>query len=148
LSDYFNVDVVNNENHPLTESGTYVIPSDTDQAGYVEFAESLPIDDDCEIFGMHSNAAITSDINATNALLSVALSLQPRSVAAGAKTKDEVLNDLAKSILDQLPQAFDNEDAAKKHPIKYEESMNTVLSQELLRYNNLIRAIRSSLLNI
>jgi len=27
----------------LTESGTYVIPSDTDQKGYVEFAESLPI---------------------------------------------------------------------------------------------------------
>lgn len=100
MSDYFNPEVVNSENHPLTESGTYVIPSDTDQAGYVEFAESLPIDDDCEIFGMHSNAAITSDINATNALLSVALSLQPRSIAAGAKTKDEVLTDLAKSILD------------------------------------------------
>lgn len=100
LSDYFNVDVVNNENHPLTESGRYVVPSDTDQAGYVEFAESLPIDDDCEIFGMHANAAITSDINATNNLLSVALSLQPRSAAAGGKSKDEILIDLAKSILD------------------------------------------------
>lgn len=79
------------------------MPSDTDQAGYIEFAESLPIDDDCEIFGMHANAAITSDINATNNILSVALSLQARSAGGGGKSKDEVLIDLAKGILDTLP---------------------------------------------
>jgi dynein heavy chain len=53
---------------------------------------------------MHANAAITSDINATNALLSVALSLQPRVTSGGGKSRDETLIDLAKGILNELPQ--------------------------------------------
>jgi hypothetical protein len=30
--------------------------------------------------------------------------------------------------LGRIPPNFDTEDAAKKHPIKYEESLNTVLA--------------------
>jgi dynein heavy chain len=40
------------------------------------------------------------------------------------------------------------EACAKKHPIKYEDSMNTVLQQELLRYNKLINVVRTSLVNV
>ena len=40
------------------------------------------------------------------------------------------------------------EACAKKHPIKYEDSMNTVLQQELLRYNKLITVVRTSLVNV
>jgi len=58
---------------------------------------------------MHANAAITSDINATNALLSVALSLQPRITSGGGKSRDDTLIDLAKGILNELPQEFNNE---------------------------------------
>jgi dynein heavy chain len=43
---------------------------------------------------------------------------------------------------------FDTEDAARKHPIKYEESLNTVLQQELLRFNRLIQIVRTSLINL
>lgn len=38
--------------------------------------------------------------------------------------------------------------ASKKHPIKFEDSMNTVLQQELLRYNNLTNIVRESLINV
>ena len=36
----------------------------------------------------------------------------------------------------------------KKYPIKYEESMNTVVAQELTRYNRLLSTIHSSLSDI
>ena len=35
----------------------------------------------------------------------------------------------------QLPKEFDLEQALKKFPVSYEESMNTVLMQEMDRYN-------------
>lgn len=78
MKDYFNAEVVNIDNHYLTPSGSYVVPTDMDRKGYIEFTEELPITDSTEIFGLHENAEITSNINETNALLSVALSLQPR----------------------------------------------------------------------
>lgn len=40
------------------------------------------------------------------------------------------------------------ENAEKKHPISREESMNTVLLQEILRFNRLLTIVRSSLVNI
>lgn len=50
--------------------------------------------------------------------------------------------------MSKIPNNFDTEDAAKKHPIKYEESLNTVLAQELLRFNALTSAVRGSLINV
>jgi len=50
--------------------------------------------------------------------------------------------------LSKLPKNFDVDEAAKKHPIMYNESMNTVLQQELLRFNKLLTEVRSSLVNI
>jgi len=77
---------------------------------------------------MHENAEITSNINETNKLLATALSLQPRVASSGGKTQEEELMDLSKAILAQMPGTFDQEEATKKHPIRYEESMNTVLA--------------------
>lgn len=52
---------------------------------------------------------------------------------------------MANSILADIPDAFDSRAAEKKYPIMYNESMNTVLTQELDRYNGLIKCIKRSL---
>ena len=44
-----------------------------------------------------------------------------------------------------MPKPFDIEEVAKAHPVKYNESMNTVLQQELIRYNRMIITITKSL---
>jgi len=97
LSDYYCVEMVKYQNHKLSESGVYYVPSDGEgKADYIEFIKNeLPLNDIPEIFGMHDNAEITSAINNTNAMLSTALSLQPRKTGGDGKSADSVLQELA-----------------------------------------------------
>ena len=56
-------------------------------------------------------------------------------------SKEMALERICKEILSKLPSKFDIEAAQEKYPIVREQSMNTVLVQELVRYNNLNRVI-------
>lgn len=47
----------------------------------------------------------------------------------------EVVEELAQDILSKLPSDFNLEEVMKLYPVVYEESMNTVLRQELIRFN-------------
>ena len=57
----------------------------------------------------------------------------------------QVVEDTCKSILERVPSTVTLEPIMKKYPVKYEESMNTVLVQELIRYNKLLTVINSTL---
>jgi dynein heavy chain, axonemal len=48
-------------------------------------------------------------------------------------------------IAARLPAPFDLEKAQARFPVSYQESMNNVLCQEMLRYNRLTAVIRTSL---
>ena len=56
-----------------------------------------------------------------------------------------MVEETSKSILEKVPGPIDLDPISKKYPVKYEESMNTVLVQELIRYNRLLRVIRRTL---
>ncbi len=55
---------------------------------------------------------------------------------------------MAGEILAKLPPNFDLEYIAGKYPVTWAESMNTVLCQELERFNRLTSVIRESLTNV
>lgn len=149
LRDFYNPAMISEENHKLCESGKYFVPSDGSRTEYIDFInDNIPINDITEIFGMHDNAEITAAINSTNELLDTALTLQPRAAGVAGKSQDDIQNELAIEILKKLPKDFDQEDAARRHPIMYEDSMNTVLQQEILRFQRLLTLVRSSLINI
>ena len=65
--------------------------------------------------------------------------------AAAASARDELLDRLAEGILTKLPPDFDLEEAEAQFPGAYLESMNTVLVQELIRFNRLTAIVRKSL---
>ena len=64
------------------------------------------------------------------------------------KSMETVLGGLVKNILQDFPKEYPIDDIIKMFPVEYTESMNTVLTQELTRFNKLISIIRSSLNDI
>ena len=115
---------------------------------FLEYVESLPAVAQPEVFGLHSNATITRDQNDTTALFESVLLTQRSSGGgggSGGKSKDETINDVATDILSKLHADYDLEKISAKYPVDWAESMNTVLTQELERYNRLLGVIRSSL---
>src|SRR5262249_41245154 len=67
---------------------------------------------------------------------------------AVARTRDEAITDVANDILAKLPPDFDLEGVELRYPNDPRESMNTVLIQELARYNRLLGVVRSSLKDV
>ena len=66
------------------------------------------------------------------------LSVQPRVNTGGGKSRDEIIEELCVFVEARTPQPWLIEDIYKLYPTLYEESMNTVLIQELIRYNRLL----------
>jgi dynein heavy chain len=106
------------------------------------------MNDSTEVFGLHSNAEISSAIIETNTICENVLMLLPRDIGGSGVSTESLIKEKIKEILVKLPKPFDTDAAAKKHPVKYEESMNTVLQQELFRFNKLLRTVHSSLINV
>ena len=57
----------------------------------------------------------------------------------------QVMEETGHSILDRVPQPIPVGVVMEKHPVRYEESMNTVLIQEVIRYNRLLATVRQTL---
>lgn len=114
---------------------------------YINYIQSLPLNPNPEAFGLHDNAEITNSQNETRLLLEIMLSVQPRSTSGTGKSRDEIIEEIALFVEARTPQPWLIEDIYKIYPTLYEESMNTVLIQELIRYNRLLDIMISSLKN-
>ncbi|NXU08026.1 DYH3 protein, partial [Pardalotus punctatus] len=147
LSLVYNKDI-EQEKYMLSAGGDYYIPPHGPYESYVEYIRSLPITTHPEVFGLHENADITKDNQETNQLFHAVLLTLPREAGGAGKSPQEVVEELAQDILSKLPSSFDMEEVMKAYPVLYEESMNTVLRQELVRFNRLTEVVRSSLINI
>lgn len=147
LSDFYNEQVEGDLS--LSPSGLYVIPRTGSYGAYLKYMATLPLTENPEVFGLHENATVTRSLQMTQQTLDTLLLSQPRDSGSGGGpagiSSDTVIFNTAADILDKIPQLFDVEEAQRKHPIMYNESMNTVLVQELGRVNVLLTEIMNSL---
>jgi dynein heavy chain, axonemal len=138
------------DNYKLSASGIYIAPQKGTFESYISYIKALPLIQNPEVFGLHENADIAKDLNETNLLISsIILTQGGGSGGTGSsKNQDEITAEIASGILSQLIPDYDIENVKKAYPVKYEESMNTVLIQELVRYNRLLIIVRQSLQNV
>jgi dynein heavy chain, axonemal len=150
LRDYFTARVLDDD-YKFTPSGTYYSPTvdeDSPHKGVMEYIEGLPLNAQPEVFGMHSNANITCELNETDEALDVLVSLQPRTSGGGGLSREDIIADRAKDIQKKMPALYDIEAIQMKYPVLYNESMNTVLAQECIRYNKLLAAIKKAVADV
>ena len=151
------------DDHPITASGSYVMPPDGNYQSYLTFIQTLPLTTKPEVFGLHQNASITKDQKATRMLLASVLITEASRGGGGddddddagdaedkveKKSQLDLTFDIAETQLQKIPPPFDMEYAKLKYPVKWDNSMNTVLGQELERFNTLSSVITQSLQDI
>ncbi|CAN0297737.1 unnamed protein product, partial [Ectocarpus sp. 8 AP-2014] len=124
----------------LSASGDYVMPPDGPRKAYLEYIESLPLSAAPEVFGLHDNASITRAQSDTAQLLKSVLLTESSGGGSGGADKEITISNVAADILSKVPVEFDMEAAQIRYPVRWDESMNTVLCQELQRFNNLTGA--------
>ena len=133
----------------LDSRGLYLVPGlAADVNEYRAMIADMPATDDSELFGFHQNVTITLARKEASQMLSTLLTLQPNTGGSGGQTRDEKISRLAGDMLDSLPPQFNIAAAQKKFPVSYSESMNTVLVQELIRFNKLTARVKQSLADI
>ena len=147
LDDFYTNGIFDDE-YRFSASGSYYAPPAGTLEEFKDYTRSLPLNEGPEVFGLHDNANISCAISETNSILDTALSLQPRKASGEGKGWGEILEDLCHDIAGRVPSEFDIERALILFPVRYEESMNTVLTQEIMRFNTLVHQITSSLKDI
>jgi len=127
----------------------YVVPPEADYKSYPEYAQSLPLVQTPMVFGMDDNADISKDNKEVGELFdSILLTQSQDSGGGGGASKESIIDQIAGDILERLPPDYNIDEVMLKYPTLYEESMNTVLVQEMIRYNRLTMVVRPSLVNV
>ena len=129
----------------FSPSGLYMSLPVGDHAAYLSAISQMSLTTQPEVFGMHENADMVCAQEETSVMMRTILGLLPRTTSSASRSREELIGDAATSILARLPPVFDLHAIGKKYPTLYEESMNTVLLQETIRYNALLSVLHSSL---
>lgn len=136
------------DGYKYSESGIYVSPPATEQADYLTYIKQLPLNPSPEAFGLHDNAEITTAQNEIRNLLESILAIQPRATTGKGRSREEIITDIATGIEKRTPAQFDLEKIKKQYPTDYKESMNTVLVQEVIKYNILLQVMKTTLADV
>jgi dynein heavy chain len=140
------------EGFALSEDGIWTVPSladieslDTMRA----FIDTMPLDASPTVFGLHENANVTFQKNTTDYMINTVLSLQSASAGAAGKSPDEQADEIAADLEERMPAIIDVDTA---HPTTFAKmadgsinALSNCLSQEIEKFNRLLKFLKSSL---
>lgn len=149
LDNFVNPGVVNDPNYTFCDIGPqYGLPRRCEYQDYLKHIETVPVNPPPEVFGLHMNAGITRDYTTSMELTAALVLVEGGGSGGEGGNTETILIQMAAEILSKLPGTFDLETAQKIYPVDYNESMNTVLIQEMERFNKLLCEIKTSLLDL
>ena len=146
LLTFYNQEILENSDGKITPVPGYSIPIEAELEEIPGIITGFPQVQSPETFGLHSNAELSKSRREAYDLCSRLLALQPRAVNVSFSEQRKTIFSLSDMILSKIRDPFDIESVRKQYPLTYYDSMNTVLIQELGRYNNLIVLIKKSLI--
>lgn len=146
LTDYVNENVVNDLHYKFSDDNIYALPRKLEHKEVVRYIEeNIPSLPSPEVYGLHSNAGIIRDLQISNLLMdSMILTLGRVTTMSEVDKTEIILLQTIDNIHNSLPNDFDIDTVKKTYPINYNESMNTVLVQEIERFQKLLNEIRNT----
>ena len=130
----------------------YYIPKVANVESYKDYLNSLDINDDPAVFGMHKNANMSYQAQETEKLLKTVMEITAGVVKGGGVGGDEAVLKYCETLLapeEGVPNPIKTLDIRDELLIedsrKLKPSLTVVLFQEIDRFNNLINIIQDSL---
>jgi dynein heavy chain len=150
VRNFFEEGAINDEKFLLAPPIDYIrVPDDGPMKVYTEFIKGLPVLDDPQSFGQHSNADISAQINDANILLDTLSGLQPATTGGGSGggSGDDRIFKMVGDMEENLPELIDYEQVRK---IKSDDpsALHVFLLQEIQRYNQQLIQMAANLRDV
>lgn len=146
LEDFYNDTVIHEDVYMINQLPEYKIEYYETVEEYINQFTSLPESQNPEVLGLHKNALIRKQMEESSSLLIALSGLDKNeSSQSSGSSKVNILYSIFENVNKKLVRSFNIEDAKKKYPIKYEDCMNSILIQEIMRYNSLLNLVFKSI---
>ena len=148
LGRYYCTDILT-DGYFFSRGSTYYAPPAEDLQKMIGYLNSLPFDDDHDVFGMHANAEITTRRRVSEQLVST-LQSTVGGASMGGSSNESVLQ-LVHDLLERMPLLHDistmheslKGDPDEENPIL--DPLTVVLKQEVERFRRLLKILVESL---
>ncbi|OMJ81043.1 hypothetical protein SteCoe_18549 [Stentor coeruleus] len=153
LDKYFTPELMS-PNYTFSTSSIYRPPEGQSLDDIKEYIKGLPLEDDPELFGLHSNANITFNKKTVYEFREAICLIHPKISGGGSgKSSDDIVNEMAKDIEERLPKPMNVEkeqhpDTFSKNEIGAINSLGVFVGQEIYRFNKLLVAMKNSLVQL
>ena len=128
----------------------YKVPQGADIEVYRKYIETLPLVDNPELFGLHSNADLVFRTAQTITVLSTILDISPKDSGGGSgESREDVVLRMVDELEGKLPPDYKGEETkAGIKALGATKPLNICLQQEIDRLQKVISLVRKTLINL